>query len=58
MSLPNDAVMLLSAVNMLLRDKYSSLEELCIGEDVNREEVEEKLRKIDYCYNNDSNQFI
>ncbi len=58
MSLPKDAVILLSVVNTLLRDKYASLEALCEGEDITKEELEQKLNSINYYYNVDSNQWI
>ncbi len=58
MNLPNDPFILLSVVNTLLRDKYSSLEELCDGENVSKEELEKKLNTINYYYNNESNQWI
>lgn len=58
MNLPKDPVILLSMINMLLRDKYSSLEALCEAEDVNKDELVEKLAAINYCYNYDGNQFI
>jgi len=50
--------MLLSFVNMKLRDEYSSLDDFCYGEDVSREEVEEKLFSIGYSYSADKNAFI
>lgn len=43
MELPNDPMMLLSAVNMYLRDRYNSLDELCADLDVERKELEAKL---------------
>mgnify|MGYP003295063939 CR=1 FL=1 len=55
--LPNDPVMLLSVVNMKLRDMYSSLDALCDDMDVSRVEIEEKLKKINYEYDEQSNQF-
>ena len=55
--LPNDPVMLLSVINMKLRDMYSSLDALCEDMDVSREEIEEKLKKINYEYDLQSNQF-
>ncbi|MBQ8336771.1 MAG: DUF4250 domain-containing protein, partial [Bacteroidaceae bacterium] len=36
MELPNDPMMLLSTVNMYLRDRYSSLDELCDDLDISR----------------------
>ena len=55
--LPNDPVMLLSVINMKLRDTYSSLESLCDDMDVSQVEIEEKLKKINYEYDKESNQF-
>lgn len=55
--LPNDPVMLLSVINMKLRDTYSSLEALCDDMDVSQAEIEEKLKKINYEYDKGSNQF-
>lgn len=57
-TLPNDPVILLSAVNMKLRDFYSTLDALCddLGED--KTELVEKLASIDYEYDASSNQFI
>ena len=57
MSLPGDANMLLSYVNLKLRDFYSDLDALCNDLDENREEIEEKLKKIGYVYDSDRNQF-
>lgn len=55
--LPNDPVMLLSFINMKLRDQYSSLDALCDDLDVSQEEIIEKLKSIDYIYDNEKNQF-
>lgn len=56
--LPNDPYMLLSAVNMKLRDGGCSLEELCENEDASLEEVVEKLSSIGYTYNEEQRKFI
>ena len=56
--IPNDPVMLLSFVNMKLRDKYASLEAMCEDLDILSTEVIEKLEKIDYHYDVEKNQFI
>lgn len=55
--LPSDPLMLLSFVNTRLRDEYSSLDALCDGLDVSKEEIVEALKKIDYKYNESLNQF-
>ncbi len=56
--LPSDPYMLLSAVNMKLRDSDSSLEELCADEDASLEEVIDKLKKIGYSYDEEQRKFI
>lgn len=53
-----DPVMLLSAVNMKLRDMYPSLEELCHAMDEDAAEIERILDEIDYKYDADSNRFV
>ncbi len=55
--LPNDPVMLLSTINLKLRDFYSSLDSLCKDLDVDKKEIEEKLASIDYHYDENLNQF-
>ena len=55
--LPSDPIMLLSAVNMKLRDHYASLAALCEDEDISREELEKKLSEIGYTYDAEMNRF-
>ena len=57
-NMPKDPVMLLSFVNTSLRDKGISLEELCKSFGVDVKEIEEKLDKIGYTYNNELNKFV
>ena len=56
--LPLNPVMLLSFVNMKLRDRYASLDELCDDLDADRREIEEKLLAIGYAYDSEQNQFV
>ena len=56
--IPRDPAMLLSFVNLKLRDYYSSLEAMCQDMDVDAEEIEEKLAAIDYRYDKERNQFV
>lgn len=56
-TLPKDPVMLLSFVNMQLRDNYSSLAELCKTFMVEESMITDKLGTINYQYDADSNQF-
>ena len=57
MNLPSDPNMLLSYVNMKLRDFYSNLDAFCDDMDVSRTEIEEKLSAIGYYYQEAKNQF-
>ena len=57
-TLPNDPVMLLSFINLKLRDYYASLAELCEDLNADRAELEEKLAGIDYHYDEGKNQFV
>lgn len=56
--LPKDPVMLLSFTNTQLRDTFSSLESFCYNFQVEKKVLEDKLRGIDYEYNEQTNQFI
>ena len=58
MKLPEDPVMLLSFVNMKLRDEYASLDDLCDDLNVLSVELEEKLGEIGYFYNAKENRFV
>lgn len=55
--MPKDPVMLLSYINMQLRDAYPSLEEFCKSMGVSQKELEGTLRAIDYVYDREKNQF-
>lgn len=55
--LPKDPAILLSFINMKLRDQYDSLESLCDDLDVSQDEVIQTLQKIDYIYDEQLNQF-
>ncbi len=57
MQLPLDSSMTLSVVNLYLRDRYASLEEFCKAEDVDMEDLKERLAKIDCYYDADQNRF-
>lgn len=56
--LPQDPVMLLSFINLKLRDFYKSLEDLCDDLDVSEDQIVEKLAGIDYHYDKEKNQFV
>ena len=56
--LPNNPYMLVSAVNMLLRDgEFESLEELCAYYDRDSEEVKQALMAHGFEYDEEQKQF-
>ena len=57
-NIPNDPVMLLSFVNTQLRDFFTTLDLFCENFNVNRSELEAKLKSIDYEYDAAANQFV
>ncbi len=57
MKLPQDPFMLLSVVNMKLRDDYPSLSDFCLGEGVDEATISDTLRNAGFEYNPDLNQF-
>lgn len=56
-NLPQDPFMLMSFVNMKLRDEFSSLDELCNSLCVERAEIEVKLWGAGFEYNEAQNKF-
>ena len=56
--LPNNAYILLSIINLKLRDFYSSIDALCDDLDENKEEIDNILNSIGYFYSKENNQFI
>lgn len=57
MDLPNDPMILLSAVNTKLRDYYKNLDEMCEDMNVDKDELTKKLSEIDYEYDEELNRF-
>ena len=58
MNIPNDPAMLLSFVNLKLRDFYKSLDEMCSDMGLDKKDIEEKLSSIDYEYDDKQNRFV
>lgn len=56
-TLPKDPNMLYSYINMMLRDRNSSLEEFCAVNDADIEEIKDILKEAGYTYNPELNQF-
>lgn len=57
MHLPEDPVMLMSVINMRLRDEGLKLPELCCCEDVDMDELKDRLRRAGYVYDEEHNCF-
>jgi hypothetical protein len=56
--IPNDPAMLLSYLNMKLRDRYDSLEDLCEDMNLDKGSVLQKMQGIQYEYDEELNQFV
>lgn len=56
--IPKDPVMLLSFMNLKLRDFYPNLEAFCEDMDEDMQAIVEKLASIDYHYDREKNQFV
>ena len=56
-NIPQDAMMLVSFVNMKLRDEYPSLDELCASMDIDRQWLVEKLATVGFEYSEENNKF-
>ena len=56
-TLPKDPIMLLSFINMKLRDIYPSLDELCDDMEVDRAFLEATLGQAGYEYSPENNKF-
>ena len=56
--LPKDSVLLLSVINMKLRDCYSSLDALCDDLEEDKADVISRLSAIGYNYDEGLNQFV
>lgn len=56
--IPEDPVILLSFVNMKLRDYYKDLKALCEDLEVEEQRIVDKLAGIDYHYDSGHNQFV
>lgn len=57
-TLPKDPMLLLSVVNMKLRDFYPSLDAMCQDLEADKEQIIETLKGIDYEYDEERHQFV
>ena len=56
--IPKDPMMLVSFLNLKLRDFYPSLDALCRDMQLDKKEICKKLEKVDYVYDAGRNQFV
>ncbi len=57
MELPKDPFMLMSFLNMKLRDNYASLDALCEDLHVDKADIIAKMREAGFDYNPETNKF-
>ena len=58
MYLPQDKNILFSMLNTYLRDKYKSLDEFCLDNDINKKSLIEDMLSFGFIYDKNLNQFI
>ena len=56
--IPKEPAMLLSFVNLKLRDYFLNLDVFCEEYEVNKDEIIQKLASIVYHYDIEKNQFV
>lgn len=56
-NIPSDPFMLLSFLNMKLRDEYDSLDSLCDDMGIDKDAIVEKLREAGFEYSEEQNKF-
>lgn len=56
--IPSDDYILLSFINMKLRDFYDSLDSLCSDLELDSKNIIDRLNRIGYYYDRGRNQFI
>lgn len=57
MDLPNDPFMLMSFINMKLRDVYPSLDSMCEDLNISKDFIVKKLKDAGFEYNPKANKF-
>ena len=56
-TLPKDPIMLMSMINMKLRDFYPTLEALCEDMEIDQAELEDTLKTVGFEYSRENNKF-
>lgn len=55
--IPQDPIMLMSWLNMKLRDKYADLDSLCEDLELDRKDIEEKMERSGFSYSKENKRF-
>ncbi|MGY0374207.1 DUF4250 domain-containing protein [Clostridium sp. JNZ J1-5] len=53
-----DSYILLSLINMKLRDEFPNIKDFCSEFNISEEDLNNKLRSIRYIYNEKNNQYV
>ncbi|EGT3616256.1 DUF4250 domain-containing protein [Clostridium perfringens] len=53
-----DPYMLLSIINLKLRDFYSNLDSMCDDLAIDKDVIQQRLKDCGYIYNSENNQFV
>lgn len=56
-TLPKDPFILLSTLNMKLRNQFSDLDKLCLFYQIDSADLNQQMEAIGYFYDSQSNQF-
>lgn len=54
---PQDPFMLMSFINLKLRDFYKNLDDLCDDLNIDRSQLEQKLKNAGFEYSEENNKF-
>lgn len=57
MNIPTDPMMLLSFINMKLRDQYGSLEELCEDLEIDITDLTDRMKSAGFEYSEENKRF-
>lgn len=56
--IPQDPFILVSYLNTKLRDFYPDLDSMCTQLGLDKEEIKEKMQRVDFFYDPEINQFV
>jgi hypothetical protein len=56
-NLPQDPMMLVSFINMKLRDEFNTLEDLCSDLNIDKRQLIDKLSAVGFTYSSENKRF-